>query len=224
MKLLIFDSSSIINLTMNGLLDLLSSLKKKFPGKFLITQQVKHETIDRPLNIRKYELGALKVSELLDEKIIEMPESIGISNEETQEKTLEILNKANHSFSAKNEFMHIIDSGEASCLAVSILAKKKGIESIIVIDERTTRMLGEKPENLKKLFEDKLGTNVKMFPDSLPEISKIKFIRSSELVYVAWKKNLVELKNGKVLDALLYATKFKGASISHEEIEEIKKL
>jgi hypothetical protein len=55
--------------------------------------------------------------------------------------------------------------------------------------------------------------------------SKFKFIRSSELVYVAYKKGIINLGNNKkVLEALLYATKFKGSSISFEEINELKRL
>ena len=223
-KILIFDSSSIINFVMNGLEETLIELKKVFKGKFIITHSVKREVIDRPLEIKQFELGALKVKSLIDNNIFELPESIGIEHNLLAEKTQEILRQANKVYSAENEFMHIIDAGEASCLALSLIASGKDIENTIVIDERTTRMLGEKPENLKKLFERKFHTNIKMFPDNLPNISKIKFIRSSELVYIAFKKNIISLKNGNVLDALLYATKFKGSSISREEIEEIKNL
>ncbi len=223
MKLLIFDSSSLITLTMNGLLNLLSDLKKKFNGKFLITNSVKFETIDRPSNIKKFELGALEIKNLLDRKVLEMPSSIGVNDNEIKEKTRDILHKSNNSFLARNEFMHIIDLGEASCLALSLIAEEKGMESVIVIDERTTRMLGEKPENLRKLFESKLHTKVQLKGD-FSFLKETKFIRSSELVYVAYKKGMIDLKNGNVLDALLYATKFKGASISRNEIEDIKKL
>lgn len=223
MKLLIFDSSSLITLTMNGLLQLLVDLKKQFNGKFIITNSVKFETIDRPSSIKRFELGALEIKNLLDNKVLEMPSSIGINDNEIKEKTREIINKSNNSFLARNEFMHIIDLGEASCLALSLLAKEKGMESVIVIDERTTRMLGEKPENLRKLFESKLHTKVQLKGD-FSFLKEAKFIRSTELVYVAYKKNLVNLKNGNVLDALLYATKFKGASISRNEIEEIKRI
>ena len=130
---------------------------------------------------------------------------------------------ANNSFLARNEFMHIIDFGEASCLALSLIAREKNIENVIVIDERTTRMLGEKPENLHKLFESKLHTKV-ILKESFSFLRNIKFIRSSELVYLAYKKNLVKLKDGNVLDALIYATKFKGSAISRQEIEEMKRL
>ena len=120
-KILIFDSSSLINFALNGLTDLLVELKKEFRGKFIITKEVKYETIDRPLNIKKFELGALKINKLLIEKILEMPESININNMQLKEKTSEILRIANNSFLARNEFMHIIDNGEASCLALSFI-------------------------------------------------------------------------------------------------------
>ena len=222
MKLLIFDSSSLINFVMSGIEELLISLKNKFNGKFIITNAVKFETIDRPLNIKRFELGALKVKKLIDDKILEYPESIGIGNKEIEAKQSEILSQANISFLARNEFMHIIDLGEASCLALSQIAEKKGIKSYIIVDERTTRMLIESPENLRKLFENKLHTKVIL--NNKLDLRNIMIIRSSELVYIAYKKGLVELKNGNVLDALLYATKFNGSSISRNEIEEIKRV
>ena len=39
---------------------------------------------------------------------------------------------------------------------------EKGIKNYLAIDERTMRMLVEKPENLKKIFEDRLHTNIKI--------------------------------------------------------------
>ena len=209
---------------MNGLIDLLEDLKHNFNGKFLITKSVKYETIDRPLTIKKYGLAALKIKKLLDEKVLEMPESVSIDEFELKEKAKEILRVTNISFSAKNEFMHIIDDGEASCLALSLILEKKKIENVIVVDERTTRMIGEKPENLKKLFESKLHTKVELKQD-LSFLRNIKFIRSSELVYIAYKKGLVKLRNhSNVLDALLYAMKLNGCSISDDEISEMKRL
>ncbi|MFH1711134.1 MAG: hypothetical protein ABH840_02370 [Nanoarchaeota archaeon] len=224
MKVIIFDSSTIINFTMNGLLDVLRELKNSFPGKFIIPRSIKYETIDRPLNIKKFELGALNIQRLLDEKTLELPEAVQVSDEEIKIKTREILKEANHIFLAHNEFMHIIDEGEAACLALSKILSEKGIKNVIAVDERTTRMLGEMPENLHKLFEKKFHTKIKMSREDISDLKGIKFIRSSELVYVAWKKGLVKLKDGKVLDALLYATKFKGSAISREEIEEMKRL
>lgn len=222
MKILIFDSSSLINFTMNGLIYLLEDLRKIFPGKFIIPEAVKYEIIDRPSGIKKYELGSLQMKRLLDENILELPETIGINSAEIKEKTREILNKVNKSYYARGEFMHIIDEGEAACLALSIIANKEKIENVIVIDERTTRMIVENPENLRKLFQHKLHTKINLKANF--DYLKSKFIRSCELVFIAYKKGLVNLKNGKVLEALLYATKYKGCAVSEDEIKQIEKL
>lgn len=222
MKILIFDSSSLINFTMNGLTNLIEDLRKIFPGKFIITSYVKYETIDRPSTIRKYELGSLQIKKLLDNKTLEMPESINMKDQEIKELTRDILNKVNHSYFAQ-EFMHIIDEGEASCLAVSLLAEKKGIESVIVIDERTTRMIVENAENLRKLFQSKLHTRVDL-KANFSYLKNPRFIRSCELVFVAYKKGLVKIDDDKLLEALLYAAKYKGCAISEDEIKEIERL
>ncbi len=208
---------------MNGLIYLLKELKQNFKGKFIIPQAVKKEVIDRPLTIKRFQLGAIRINSLLKDKVLELPASINISEPQIQEKTREILKKANNSFLTKRGYMEIIQKGEAACLALSMLAKEKGIEDVLVVDERTTRMLGESPENLRKLFEKKLHTKVQLKQD-FNFLRNLKFIRSSELAYIGYKKNLIKLEGKNVLEALLYATKFKGASISRQEIEEAKRL
>lgn len=222
-KILIFDSSSLITLSMNSLTSILKDLKEKFGGRFIITEEVKYEIIDRPSNIKRFELGALRLKSLLKQKILELPSSIKIENKEIREETRKILQTINKSFYAEGELLEILQRGEASCIALSLLALKKGIENILVVDERTTRMLSEAPENLRRLFENKFHTKVYL-KQNLSFLKNVRFIRSSELVYVAYKKNLVKLNGEDVLDALLYATKFKGCSISTQEIEEAKRL
>ena len=94
---------------------------------------------------------------------------------------------------------------------------------MIVSDERTIRLLTESPKNLKELMERKLhvGLNMKT-PDYL---NKYKFIRSTELAYIAYKKNLLDVSSTQDnLDAVLYGLKFKGTAILSEEIEAMKKL
>ena len=65
MKYLIFDSGPLINFALNGLLPLLKKLKKEFKGEFLITKEVKNEIIDYPQNIKRFELEALQLKQLL---------------------------------------------------------------------------------------------------------------------------------------------------------------
>jgi len=114
----------------------------------------------------------------------------------------------------------LIDIGEASCLALSILLNEKGIDNIIAIDERTTRVLFEKPNNLKKLLEEKLHASV-IIKDMPSNIGSFKFIRTSELIYVAYKKGLAKIDR-EMLDAMLYGAKFKGCAVSSDEIKDIE--
>ena len=220
--IIIFDASTLISLSMNGLLNELVKLKEIFNGKFLITHEVKYEVIDRPINVKRFELEALRVKKLLEEKVLELPESLGIKKDEISSKTEKILKIANNMFIGNRKNIKIIHSGEAACLALSRILLDKKIPHVIATDERTTRMLGEKPEKLKELFEKKMHTRVKLVKSDFKYFRGFKFIRSSELLYVAWKKGLIDLKDGrKVLDALLWAVKFKGCAVSGDEIKEI---
>ena len=223
-KAIIFDASTLISFSMNGLLPELKELRKIFNGKFILTNEVKKEVIDKPMTIKRFSLEALKIKQLMDEKIFDMPSSLGINESEISKKSNEILDIANKTFFSAEKDMHLIDSGEASCLALSKILNEKSIKNVIAVDERTTRMLGEKPENLEKLLRKKLHTKIKSKKENFKFFKGFNFIRSAELVYIAYKKKLVGLKNGLVLDALLYAVKFKGCAISGKEIEEIKRL
>ena len=224
-KAIIFDASTLISISMNGLVDEFKELKKIFNGKFIITKEVKEEVIDRPIKIKRFELEALRVKQMLDEKTLEMPNSLGIDDSEISKETENFLNHANAIFKSSRGEVKIIHLGEASCLALSKILREKNIENVLGIDERTTRMLIEKPQNLKNLLEKKMHTKITLVKENFNFFKGFKVIRSIELMYVAYKKGLVKIKDGNlVLDAILYALKFKGASISGDEIEEIKKI
>jgi hypothetical protein len=209
---------------MTGLVPELRELKKIFNGKFIITNEVKQELIDKPINTKRFELEAMKVQNLIDDKIIEMPESIGIKDSEIKKEADYIMNIANNLFTTKRGPVKLIHFGETSCLALSKILNQKKMENIIAVDERTTRLLSEKPENLKKLMEARLHSSINAKEENYKFFKEFKFIRSTELIYVSYKKKIVRFKKGPVLDALLYALKFKGAAISGEEIQEIKKI
>jgi hypothetical protein len=224
MKIIIFDASTLISLAMNGLFEEFRALRNVFKGKFIITKEVKHETIDRPLTIKRFELEALRLKKLVDDKILELPATLGIKDEEIAKKGEEIINIANDTFYSHNKEIKILDRGEVSCLALSSILNKKGVKNVLAVDERTMRMLVEKPENLNELLRRKLHTKIISKKENFKFFKGFKVIRSAELVYVAYKKGLIKLKDNAVLDALLYAVKFKGCSISGNEIEEIKKI
>lgn len=224
MKALIFDSGTLINLAMNGLLYILPELKKKFPGKFIITKKVKWETVDRPVGIQRFELEALEIQQLIEAKVLELPEVLEIQEKTIEEEAKVLLDQANHYLQANGRWLDIVSEAEITCLALYDECERRGIEPLIAIDERTTRLLAEDPRALEELISRKLHTNAKLIAKDFKIFSKYKFIRSSELVYVAFKKNLLQIKNPKALEAALYATKFKGSSINWEEIDELKKL
>jgi len=210
---------------MSGLLNEFKKLKKTFPGKFIIPEEVKVEIINHPLEIKKFELEALKLNQLLKEGILEMPESLGIDSTQISNETKKLIEIANSTFfENKEKEIHLIDSGETACLVLSKILTKKGIKNLIVIDERTTRLLSEKPENLKNLLTKKIHTNINIKKENLKSFSGIKMVRSAELMFIAYKKGLMDLKDKKTLDAVLYALKFKGCGISGKEIEILKRM
>jgi hypothetical protein len=223
-KLILFDAGTLICFSMNGLFPELRNLRKIFQGKFIITKEVKYEIIDRPLDIQRFELEAKLFENLLRDGVLEMPDSIGISNEEVSKKTEEILGVSNEIFQTKNGGIHIIDRGEASILALNFILKEKKIDSIIAVDERATRQLGESLVNLKGYLQSKLHTKITIKKELENYFKGIKFIRSTELIYVAWKKNLTRVEGKSGLNALLYAMKNKGSAISSGEIREILSL
>ena len=224
MKVLILDSGPLINLSMNGLLDILEKLKYGWQGKMIITDAVKYEVIDRPIGIQRFELGALRIKMLLENHILESPEILGASQEEIKKVTAVLMDKANHSFKVADTWVTLVSEAEMSCLALSTLLAQKGHETLIAIDERTTRLLCEKPEALEKVMSERFHQKVSLVSSDIRQFKDYKFIRSSELIYVAYTKKILGLEGKKALEAALYAAKFKGAAISFEEIDTLKKM
>jgi hypothetical protein len=221
MKYIIFDSGPLINFSMNSSLHLLRKLKKTFNGKFLITEKVKTETIDYPEKVRRFELGALQLEALFKDRIIELPKFNKGQIEQLRKGAEEIMTLANSTFRTKKKNLHLIHEGEATTLSLSEMLKAP---NVIAVDERTIRMLCENPENLRKLLQKKLHASVNSNSKNYAFFKKFKMIRSTELVYIAHKKGLFNLKDPRALKAMLYAMKYKGCSVSKEEIEEMVRL
>lgn len=228
MKALIFDSGPLINLSMNGLLYVIEELKKNFDGIFIMPNQVKYEVVDRPMHVQRFEFGAMQVQALLDNKTIQLPSSVGIDEKQLSIYTQELMDVANHFIQVKGSWISLVSEAEISCIALSDMLARKGYETIIAIDERTTRILGEAPQELEQIMSEKLHQRAELVAKDISIFGKHKFIRSSEIVFVAYKKGLIHNMNNtrdrKALEALLYATKFKGSAISFEEINQLKKL
>lgn len=209
---------------MAGLIPEIRELKKIFKGKFIISEDVKKEAIDTPLKIKRFQLEALKIKQLLDENILELPISLGLDDKLIKTKTQEILDMANTTIYGADKDIHLIDLGESSALAISKILNDKKIENVIAIDERTTRSLAETPNELKKYLEGKLHAKMTVKQEKVDFFKQFKFIRSVELIYVAYKKGILKLKGSENLSAILYALKYKGCAVSGKEIQEIRNL
>ncbi|MFH1209684.1 MAG: hypothetical protein V1663_02760 [archaeon] len=220
MKALVFDTSSIISIITNDLLNVLVKLKEKFDGEFYITKAVKNELIDYPMQSKRFKLEALVLEKFLNDKQINL-----YYKQELEQKSKELLDIANNIFMADNNYIRITHKGEMESLCLCII-----LDAIFVVDERTIRILVENYKNLRRLLESKLHTkvgvnekNLKLF---LNEVKNIKVIRSSELMTVAFELGLFkEYKNKKeLLDGLLWGLRLRGCAISTDEINEIEEL
>jgi len=224
MKVIIFDASTLITLAMNGMFQVIRDLKKSFDGKFIIPREVYGEIVGKPIKNKRFELEALRMKGLVDEGILEFPSALGVKDADVSEKVEELLDLANSTFVGKGKNIHIIDLGEAAVVVLSRILDEKKIQNVAAIDERTTRVMCEKPNNLIKLLKRKLHMEITSHKDNYKKFGSCKIIRSTELIYVAYKKGFIKIKDPRTLDALLWAMRFKGCSISNEEIKEIKKL
>lgn len=218
MKVLIFDASTLISLTINGLLPEFRELRKNFNGKFIITEDVRKEVIDKPLSVKRFKLEGVKIQQLLEDKIIELPDSLGVKSIDLDSETERFVEIANNTFSERGKFIHIVDKGEVSCVALASLLKKKKVESLLAIDERTMRTLLEDANNLKDYLGRKLHQKISSDKKNYASFIGFAVVRSSELMFLAYQKGLIRFSSSSTLEAILYGLKFNGCAITEEDI------
>ena len=227
---LIFDTGPLISLTVNNLLWVLDGLKKKFKGDFFITPGVYAELIERPFVSKRFKLEALQVLTFITKKTLTLYSDVRV-----KEETKKLLNLANRCFKSKGSWIRIVHYAEMEVLATALLT---GAETV-VIDERTTRHLIENPDLIARHISKKTHSDVKINENNLIELrkrlSKLRVIRSIELVTVAYELGLLDkyvlageevipdLRH-EVLEGALWAVKLNGCSVSDNEIKDIVKM
>ncbi len=226
-KALVFDTGPIISLTLNNLLWTLKPLHEKFNGDFIIPKGVYKELVEKPLETKKYKFEAMQILPYIAEGIVKV-----VDSKKIEKRAKEILDKANRCFKAKGSWIKIVHQGEMEAIA---LCKLKGSKSL-VIDERTTRMLIEEPENIRNYLEKKLHTRVEANENNIlwikKELSMIKVIRSFELAVVSYdlglfkryiaegEKKIIKKDIKKLLlEGILWGIKLNGCSVKYDEIE-----
>ena len=84
----------LINLSMNGLLDIFEKISQE-GITIVITNYVYQEVVDRPSHIPRFELGALRIKELIEKKFITFATNLGIAEQEIESETQRFLRIAN---------------------------------------------------------------------------------------------------------------------------------
>ena len=227
MKTIVFDAGPIISLTMNNLLWILEPLKKISNAEFCITEQVKRELVDTPLNkTRKYMFEALQVLHYIENKTLDV-----IDNDAVRKQAYELLSIANNCFNAFGHNIQIVHEAEMSAIALYLQKKADAF----AVDEKTARLLMENPDRLHHILKHTLHTKVEKNKENLTKFRKItrgiKVIRSVELVTVAYEKGLLDkylsdMPDSKrtLLESVLWGVKLNGCAVSKREIEQIVKM
>lgn len=224
MRSIFFDTGPIISFATNNLLDVFGSLKKAFDGEFYITNAVKNEIIERPLESKRYKFEALQVLKQYQDGVFKLYKS-----DKLAERTEELLFLANNSFKVSGKYVPIVHYAEMEVIAAAIELEADAI----IIDERTTRMLVENPTKVKERLERKLHTQVEINKEHLFALKsimqKINVLRSFELITVAYEKgflngyiiNSVKEPKRELLEGVLWGVKLSGCSVSEDEINQI---
>jgi len=238
-KNIVFDTGPIINFASSGILPKLTALRAHYSGDFLITNSVEKELIDRPLATKKFRLEAFQVLKEIRQGTLK-----NFDDESIDRMARELLDIANSTFKAKGHWIRIVSFAEMSVLASAI---ELGSE-LVVIDERTTRLLVEDIDSVASRLEHKLHTKVIIDDQKKKLFSQmtngIKVIRSIELAVLAFDYGLFDeyLISGKelekagishhkfkdpknsILESILWAMKLNGCSVNNQEIARIIKL
>ena len=228
MKTIVFDTGPIISLTMNNLLWVLEPLKQIGNVNFCITNPVKKELVDIPLNkTKRFKFEALQVLHYIENKTLEI-----VDNDKIKKQTSKLLGIANNCFKAFGHNISIMHEAEMSAIALCIQKKADAL----VLDERTARLLIENPKKLLNILKHTLHTGVKENKGNMKEFKKIakdiRIIRSVELAAVAYENgfldkyltNTIPFSKKILLESVLWGVKLNGCAVSKREIEQIMRI
>ena len=212
-KTIVADSSSIISLAVNCM----SSVLVDLSAKIMVTGGIYEEVVSRPITSKRYALESLRIRRLFSQGVISV-------NDPGPDATCRILDVSNSIYRIRKHRLHLIHRGEAEALA---LMKQVGAD-VLLIDERTTRMIIEDAEQLRQILSQQINKRVEIDYEMLMEfkdiVGDIQVIRSSEVAAVAYEKGVLGSSLGaegkEALAAMLYALKFSGCAISWQEIED----
>ncbi len=211
----IFDASTLISISQTCLVNLLGGLKQKMNAEFIVPKAVFYEAVQRPISIKRFELNAIRIKKVIEENGFKIVAS------KDQGLFDEIAGIANACFFIKGKPIKLLQRGEIEALA---LVKELGAGAL-AIDERTTRMLFEAPEHLRKILQTRRRIEIKADRSNVRALELmfpgITIVRSVELIALAEEMGLLEKelpKGEQSLEAALFAAKYSGCAVSAREI------
>lgn len=225
MRCIVFDTGPLITLSLNNLLWVLKPLKEQYKGEFYITNSVKKESIDKPLQTKKFKFEAIQILKLVEEGIIKV-----IYDKNIKEKANFLFNEINSFFKAHDNYIKIVHYAEIETLAAGLVLKADSI----VVDEFITRNIVENPKLVHERLEGKLHLPVIQNENAIKNIRQelnLNILRTFELILIAFELGLfkdyyLKLPYAKkqLLEGLLWGIKLNGCSITEQEINEALKL
>jgi len=228
-KSIVFDSGPIISLTLNNLLWILEPLKGRFGGKFYITEAVKKEIIDHPLQTKRFKFEAFQVIKLLKDGVIEVYDSPAL-----HEKSSELMEQANSIYTIRGQHLKMFHYAEMSVLAACMELNAEAA----AVDEKMTRILIENPDRivevLRKRMHDKAYVDAGRLNAVRSRLKQLHILRSTELATIAYERGLlhdyvadpkfIEHPKQELLEAILWGLKLNGCAIAEKEINQLVKI
>ncbi len=207
---IIADAGPLISLSNTCLLWVL----EKLPFDFILPPWVVNEVSLFPRQTKHYKLSALRISDYIGAGVLKEGD-LGQRGEEIARRVQQI---ANNVYFIKHRPLKIIQRGEAEAVALATLT-----DHIMLVDERTIRLLLEDPLELRNVLQIRTGARVSMDHERAEELQDIVgdvlMLRSADIVAYAYEEGLLS-KNKDYLEAALYALKFAGCAISEQEIRD----
>ncbi len=229
MKSIVFDSGPIISLTLNNLLWILEPLKGRFGGKFYITDAVKKEIIDHPLQTKRFKFEAFQVIKMLKDGVLEVYESPLL-----HQRSSELMEQANSIYAIRGQRLRMFHYAEMTVLAACMELQSDAA----VVDEKMTRILLENPDRIVEVLHKRMHDRAYVDSGRLnavrAHLKSLQVIRSTELAVIAYEKGLlhdyvadskmVEHPQQELLEAILWGLKLNGCAISEKEINQLLKI
>lgn len=213
---IVCDSSALISLTDSCFIGVFYELSRSLEGHFLIPKSVEEECVTTPMHSKEHALHAIRIKQAINDGVLKVVEH------ELSDESHDLSWIANNIFFMNEKPIKLLHKGETEMLA---LAHELGVKNVL-IDERTTRMLAESPERLKRHLEDEfkhaIAVNEEFMERFSHYIQGMNFFRSTELLIAAYERGFFRGYAGMEKEALLaslYSLKSYGCAISFGEIQ-----